>query len=187
MSKVILASLSPRRYELLKSLNINFTVESAQIEEVLNKDLSLDERLMDLAYQKARPISLQHETDIVIGADTVVVFEDEVLGKPKNRQDAYNMLKSFSGKQQFVCTAVCIICGSKVVKFIEKTTVNFKVLSDDEIHNYLDQGEYIDKAGSYEIQGKGYSLIESFEGDFNNVVGLPITRLKNILKNEFNI
>lgn len=187
MHNIVLASLSPRRKELLSQLKLDFIVDSLNIEEVLNDKLPLEERLMDLAYQKASAMLQKYPTSTIIGADTVVVYHHQILGKPKDYEDAYRMLKSYSKQSQIVYSAVCVLNKDKVIKFISQAKVYFKELTDEMIADYLSYDEYKDKAGSYAIQGKGRQLIDHYEGDFNTIVGLPIDDLKEVLIKEFNI
>lgn len=187
MHNIVLASLSPRRKELLSTLNVDFIVDSLDIEEVMNENLPLEERLMDLAYQKASAMLLKYPNSIIIGSDTVVSFKSNILGKPKDKEDAFNMLKSYSNQKQTVYTAVCVIQEEKVIKFISKADVYFKTLTDEMILNYLKDDEYKDKAGSYAIQGKGALLVDRYEGDFNTIVGLPVNDLKEVLVKEFDV
>lgn len=187
MHNIVLASLSPRRKELLSQLKLDFIVDSLNIEEVLNDKLPLEERLMDLAYQKASVMLHKYPNEIIIGADTIVVYNNQILGKPKDYNDAYRMLKSYSKQAQIVYSAVCVLNKDKVIKFICQSKVYFKELTDEIIYDYLSCDEYKDKAGSYAIQGKGRQLIDHYEGDFNTIVGLPIDDLKEVLINDFNI
>ena len=187
MDKIVLASLSPRRKDLLNELQLDFIVDSSHQEEILNPLLPLENRLMDLAYQKALPLLQKYPDALIIGADTVVVFENQILGKPKDYIEAYVMLKSFSGAKQEVYTAVSLLAKHKHYSFIEKSEVIFKPLDDQTIQDYLAQNEWQDKAGGYAIQGKGRDLIQKFEGSYTNIVGLPIEHLKEVLQTQFKI
>lgn len=182
-----MASLSPRRKELLGKLGLSFEVESTNIKEVMNPNLPIDLRLEDLAYQKALPIYKQHPNDIVIGADTVVCFENQILGKPKNYEDAKRMLLMFSNQSQYVYTSVTILQNEKRVSFTSKTEVVFKSLDEKQVEEYLSYNEWQDKAGAYAIQGVGEMLIDHYIGDYYTIVGLPIEKLQCVLKEEFGI
>lgn len=187
MRKIVLASLSPRRYELLSRLGVPFIVDSENVEEILDPHLPLTKRLEELSYLKALPVFKRHQDAIVIGADTIVCFEEKLLGKPKNRQDAKKMLLSYSGKSQYVYTAVTVLDQNKRISFVSQSEVCFKPLTEDIIEHYLDENEWQDKAGGYAIQGKGASLIDHYQGDYDTIVGLPVQRLKEVLENEFEV
>ncbi len=187
MDKIVLASLSPRRKELLEATGLSFIIDSSYQEELLNASLPLENRLMDLAYQKALPLLEKYPDALIIGADTVVVFNNQVLGKPKDYIEAYQMLESFSGNKQYVYSAVALLTKEKHICFIDQSDVVFKTLSDQEIKDYLAKNEWQDKAGGYAIQGEGRSLIDMFNGDYTNIVGLPMIKLKNELKTQFQI
>lgn len=181
--RIILASGSPRRKELLKNLEINFEVITLSIDETMDDSLSLNERLKNLAYRKAEAIFKSCEDSLVIGADTIVVIDGKILGKPKNRQDAYDILKTLSGRTHEVKTGVAIITKEKSDVFISTTKVNFAQMSDDEIYRYIETSEPMDKAGAYGIQGYGSKFITSIDGDYYTVMGLPINMLYNYLRN----
>lgn len=178
---IILASKSPRRKELLSLCGIEFSVMPTEADETLPENISPAEAVEHLSRIKAEP--LKNENGIIIGADTVVAIDDIILGKPRDEKDAFDMLKALSGKTHFVYTGVTIIKGEKSVTFSEKTEVEFFPLSDEEIADYVKTGEPLDKAGAYGIQGKGALLVKKINGDYNNVVGLPVSRLSRELKN----
>ena len=182
MKRLVLASSSPRRKELLELHKIDFIIDYVEIEEVLDKNLALPLRLEKLAYQKALPISLKYPHDIVIGADTMVCLNNKMLGKPKDRQDAFEMLKSLSNQSQTVYSAIAIIDDGKVTTFSDGTKVTFKKLTDMEINEYLDTNEWIGKAGAYAIQGIGKCLVDKIEGDIETVIGLPVRMIEDYLK-----
>lgn len=182
MKRLVLASSSPRRKELLELHKIDFIIDYVEIEEVLDKNLALPLRLEKLAYQKALPISLKYPHDIVIGADTMVCLNDKMLGKPKDRQDAFAMLKSLSNQSQTVYSAIAIIDDGKVTTFSDGTKVTFKKLTDMQINEYLDTNEWIGKAGAYAIQGIGKCLVDKIEGDIETVIGLPVRMIEDYLK-----
>ncbi len=181
-SKIILASASPRRRELLELAGFDFEVITADIEEVADRSQTPQELVISLAEQKAAAVAHGREERIVIGADTVVVLDGIVLGKPKNEAEAKEMLRSLSGKSHEVFTGVSIIKHGKANNFFEKTKVKFCELSDEQIIAYVESGEPMDKAGAYGIQGKGCVFVEGIEGDYFNVVGFPISRFCRELK-----
>lgn len=182
MQNLILASSSPRRKELLENLQLSFNTVSSDVDEHYNPEWKPDEIVMELALRKAKSVSKDHPTSFVIGSDTVVVNENHILGKPKNREEAFSMLKSLSGKTHSVYTGVAIVTPTKEHPFFEKTDVVFWELTDEEINKYLDTGEPFDKAGAYGIQGFGSVLVKSITGDYFSVVGLPVARTMRELK-----
>lgn len=187
MKKIILASSSPRRKELLELHKFDFAIDFQEIEEVLDNSLALPLRLEKLAYQKAAPIALKYPNDIVIGSDTMVCLGETMLGKAENRRDAFNMLKMLSNKTQIVYSAIAIIDEGKVSTFHDGTKVTFKSLTDQEINNYLDLNEWQGKAGAYAIQGDGKILVDKVEGDLETVIGMPVRIIEEYLKiNEIN-
>lgn len=189
MKQIVLASTSPRRKEILKSLGVDFQVIGSGIEEKVNRQLSPPEIAKQLAYLKAKDVSNKISGDyVVIGADTIVEY-NKTLGKPKSAEEAYNMLKSLSGNVHRVITGFAVIDCSTGQEFIdyECTNVYFKNLTDKEIQNYIATGEPMDKAGAYGIQGKAALFVSKIEGDYFNVVGLPIFKLGVVLQNNFNI
>lgn len=188
MMQIVLASQSPRRSELLKQLGLNFEIRASDIDESNSMGLKASELVGHLAFEKARVIAEDsnfNTESIVIGADTVVVREGTILGKPRDREDAFNMLKSLSGSWHEVMTGVAVIDVNsfKYDKIIEITRVKMKELTNETINAYIDSGEPLDKAGAYGIQGLGAVLIDRIEGCYFNVVGLPISKLSDSLKN----
>ena len=180
--KIILASGSPRRRELLEQANIKYTVEPADIEEVTDETLP-GKVVEDLSRQKALAVSANHKGEVVLAADTVVALDDEILGKPQDEEDAFNMLMALSGKTHQVYTGVTIVTADGSVKtFSECTEVTMYENSEDTIRDYIASKEPMDKAGAYGIQGLGAVLVESIKGDYNNVVGLPLARVYRELK-----
>ena len=182
MNSMILASKSPRRQELLQHITRDFTVIVSEVEELLPKGIAPEEIPAYLAGIKAQAVADKHPDDVVIGADTVVILDGEVLGKPRDEADAVRMLEALSGKTHTVITGCCIIQGQRRIGFSESTRVEFYPLSDREIAEYIATGEPFDKAGAYGIQGRGSVLVKRIEGDFFNVVGLPVGRLKRELE-----
>ena len=187
MKKIILASASPRRRELLEQGGIPFTVIPSQAEENItttNPVLAVEE----LSYLKCSDVYEKSVEDVVvIGADTVVASEDKILGKPASKEDAVRMLQGLQGRAHEVYTGVTIMTreGKENTKktFHEKTKVVFYPMSDEEIRSYVNTKEPMDKAGAYGIQGKSAIFIKEINGDYNNVVGLPLARLYQELKN----
>ena len=178
---VILASGSPRRKELLALAGFNFTVCPAKGEEVTSKTLPCD-IVCELAHQKAFEIAkAQKAPCYVIGADTIVAFENRILGKPKDSADAVRMVSMLQGSTHQVYTGVTFagcIRGQQILHtFYEKTDVTFYPVTKEDLHAYVDSGDSLDKAGAYGIQGAFAIHVKGIEGDYNNVVGLPIARL----------
>ena len=190
--KIILASASPRRRELLTQMGLEFEVRPSCGEEIITKEIPA-EAVMELAEQKAAEIAgltAQERPDeevLVIGADTVVVKDHQILGKPKDEEDAVRMLHRLSGEVHQVYTGVCLIIlgkgQQKTRTFYESTDVHFYPMTDQEILDYVNTGDPMDKAGAYGIQGLCGKYIRGIEGDYNNVVGLPIARLYQEMKN----
>ena len=180
MIDFILASGSPRRKELLSLITDDFKVDSAEVDETLPSGIEPDKAVEYLSKNKAQPF--RKSGKIVIGADTVVAIAGKILGKPKNEKEAFLMLKNLSGKEHSVFTGVTVIKKDKEVTFGVQTKVKFFELDDREIEDYISSGEPFDKAGAYGIQGKGSHFVEKIDGDYFNVVGLPISRLARQLK-----
>lgn len=172
---LILASGSKRRIELLKDSGIEFKVVLSDVIEVIDLSLSSEEVATSLARQKAISVYLNNTEDVVIAADTIVVLDGEILGKPIDENDAFEMLKKLAGKTHEVITGVAIISKDKEDIFFKKSFVTMKELSDLQILEYIKTGEPMDKAGSYGIQGLGKKLIDSYQGDFFAIMGLPLT------------
>ncbi len=182
--RIILASNSPRRKELLEQGNIQFEVISADVEEITTKTKPMDV-VMELSQLKARAVAKDHPNRVILAADTVVAFEDVILGKPKDEADACNMLSMLSGKTHQVYTGVTLIREDGATEtFYECTDVTMYDNSLDMIKEYVATGEPMDKAGAYGIQGRGAILVKEIKGDYNNVVGLPLARVYRILYNK---
>ena len=179
---IILASASPRRRELLKFITEDFTVKVSDAEEITDPALSAEETVKSLAVIKGEAVAEGFPEDTVISADTIVVLDGEILGKPKDEEDAFRMLSSLSGRTHEVFTGVCVLHSGRRLVFAERTEVSFFPLSEDEIRAYIATGEPADKAGAYGIQGKGCTLVKAISGDYNNVVGLPVAGLNRLLK-----
>ena len=180
---LVLASSSPRRAKLLKDAGLDFIVIPSLVDEVVDEKYKPSDLVVELAKLKALSVAKDYPNDIVIGADTIVVFEDQILGKPKDEEDAYRMLKLLSDDRHVVYTAVALIKGDKIKTFVSETEVWMKNLSDLEIWNYIHTGEPMDKAGAYGIQGEGGSLVDHYKGDFFTIVGLPLKDVLDNLKN----
>lgn len=199
MGQIILASASPRRKELLEQIGLTFDICPAKGEEVITKTVPR-EVVLELASQKAREVASMvksYETSheelmtpqdiMVIGADTIVAYEDKILGKPKDEADAFQMLTMLSGNTHSVYTGVSIILLGASGKagelaFYEKTDVTMRGMDEEEIRRYIATGEPMDKAGAYGIQGKCAIYIDKIHGDYNNVVGLPVAAIYRELK-----
>lgn len=182
MSKIILASASPRRKELLSLAGIDFVVKVADVDEVIDPSLTPDGVVMSLAKQKAQAVASENPDSLVIGADTVVVLDGKILGKPKSEENAVELLTMLSGRVHTVYTGVVLIKNEKVKTFCEATQVEFYPLTDEEIKAYVATKEPMDKAGAYGIQGKGCILIRKIDGDYFNVVGLPVSAVYRELR-----
>lgn len=180
---IILASQSPRRKELLTQMGIRgFKVTSPNVDETVDDNLPPAQIVEQLSLRKARAVAEEtDEEDLVIAADTVVAFEGAVLGKPKDEREAFSMLSALSGNRHHVYTGVTVIQGGRVVTQHEVTAVAFREIEPDEIANYIATGEPMDKAGAYGIQGIGSLLVSGIDGDYFNVMGLPVYRLGRIL------
>lgn len=181
----ILASSSPRRFELLRQIGLSFQSIVPSVDE--STDLSDPmEIVSELSARKAAAVAKNNPLSVVIAADTVVTVDGNILGKPHGEADAADMLRSLSGRSHFVFTGVTVICDGRIETGICRTEVFFKDLTDAQIAAYLRTGEPYDKAGSYGIQGKGALLVDHIDGDYANVVGLPVSMLYEMLK-EFGI
>lgn len=179
---IILASASPRRRELLSVITDNFEVIPSGAEETVPNGIGLLETAEYLARIKAKDIAEKHKDAVVIGADTCVIAEGEILGKPKDKTDAYRMIKILSGKTHSVVTGCAVICNGITDSFSVETKVEFYPLSENEIEEYINGSEPYDKAGAYAIQGKASLFVRQINGDYFNVVGLPVAMLNKKLK-----
>lgn len=186
---IILASKSPRRREILENTKVRFSIKESQIDEIIKANESPKETVMRLAYEKALDVASYNRDSLVIGADTIVVINDKILGKPKNEEDAYNMIKLLSGKTHYVITGFALINLSLNKKVIdcEVSQVTFKELSEECIKDYINTKESLDKAGAYGIQGYGGLLVKNIQGDYFNIVGLPISKISDCLNDHFKI
>lgn len=175
---VVLASQSPRRKELLNYITDEFSVIPSDYEEVLPEGLKTEDVPIFLAAQKALDVSKSHPDELVIGCDTVVILGETILGKPKDKLEAFNMLSLLSGRTHKVISGVCLCLKGKTMSFSEETEVKFYDLSELEILSYIETNSPMDKAGSYGIQDGGALFVESINGDYYNVMGLPVAKLK---------
>lgn len=184
--KIILASGSPRRRELLTSLGLEFEVYKPDVDEEILPGEGPEELCKRLSCLKAGAGSARYPDCVVIAADTIVVIEGRILGKPRNREEAFVMLKTLQGREHDVLTGLSVSSGHRVLSHVEHTAVKFRTLTDDEIRAYVSSGECDDKAGAYAVQGVGSLLVEGIRGDYFNVVGLPLCRLGRMLS-EFGV
>jgi septum formation protein len=184
--KIILASQSPRRRYLLERAGLRFSVIPSEFDEASISAASPDDYVRSLAVEKARDVGRKHPDAWVIGADTVVVVEGRILGKPASIPEARDMLRKLSGRNHQVLTGYCICRMAEARLFADtiRTDVEFKTLSNDEIEWYVQTGEPFDKAGAYAIQGIGTFLVKRINGSYTNVVGLPVCEVIEILIRE---
>lgn len=185
--RIILASSSPRRKELMNMLGLPFEVISYDHDEILNKEKSVYEQCMDIAYQKGKVVYDSFSDDIiVISSDTIVVYDGIIYGKPIDREDAYKMLFNIQGSDHEVVTALTVFSRingvEKVHELYEKAIVTVDEMTDNEINSWIDTGKAFGKAGAYAIQEEYGRFIKKIDGDYYTIVGLPINRLYNILK-----
>ena len=186
---MILASASPRRKEILENFGFSFKTIVKNIDETSDKTRA-EEKILEIAEKKAKAAAIDFPDKNVIGADTVVVVDGKILGKPKDEKEAFSMLKSLSGRSHEVITAFSFININKNISYsdYEITKVYFKNLTDDEINWYINTKEPMDKAGAYGIQGKGAFFVEKIEGDFFSVMGFPLGKFVRFLnKTGFNL
>jgi len=180
--RVVLASASPRRRDLLNVIGIPHEVRPANIDETMRAREAPRRHAERLAREKASAIATRDPDLITIAADTVVVISRKVLGKPVDPEDAARMLRLLSGREHTVITAVAVSRGRKLRSAIEEVRVKFRRLRDDEIDSYIATGEPMDKAGAYGIQGYGATIVERIEGDYFAVMGLPLVRLVGLMR-----
>lgn len=195
MQELILTSTSPRRKQILEDAGYEFHIFPIEVSEILNKNLSLTDQISDCAHQKVKaavssPKLLNSKGKLLLGADTVVVYESQVLGKPKNEQEAIHILSQLSGQVHQVITGFCLfdLTTKRLVLGHDLTSVTFRKLDLAEIQAYVATGDPMDKAGAYGIQGPARQFVESFAGSFHNVVGLPIEKIEKALaENGWNV
>ena len=173
----------------MQNTKLNFDIQKSDIEEVILENESPEDMVVRLAYEKAFDVAKRNTDRLVIGADTIVALDNEVLGKPKDQNEAYQMIKRLSNKTHKVITGISLINlkENKIIKDYVVSFVTFKDLSEDSIKDYINTNESLDKAGAYGIQGYGALLVKNIQGDYFNIVGLPISRLSDLLKNHFDI
>jgi septum formation protein len=204
--QIVLASASPRRKKLLKHLGLKFKTTPSFIKENTSefKNLSPEQKALNLAFKKTRKVQLLLNDEgrvesidkankpnmskdfLIIGADTIVVLGEQILGKPKTRIEAENMLTKLKGKQHKVITAVSLIGSQKTLRFYDTSFVLFKNFLKKDLEGYLDNNKYLDKAGAYGIQDLGKNMLKSYKGSFTNILGLPLEKLTAVLK-KFNV
>ncbi len=178
---LILASASPRRKELLSLFGIPFTIRVADIDETMDSVKAPSDEVARLSREKALAVP-REAGDIVIAADTIVVCEEKVLGKPHSKEEAFSMLRLLSGRDHQVMTGCTVLRDDQAVTFTEVTDLHFRELTEKEVRRYVESGEPMDKAGAYGIQGGAALFCEKMVGDYYNVMGLPVCRLGQILK-----
>lgn len=178
---IILASQSPRRRELMGLFHIPFTTQVSDVDETMDFNNDPAQEVARISARKAYAANRQ-ERDVVIAADTIVVCDGQILGKPKDGNDAFRMLKMLSGRTHQVMTGMTVLYGDQVITHTEVTHISFCELSDEQIRTYIRTGEPMDKAGAYGIQGGAALFAHRIEGDYYNVVGLPVCRLGQILR-----
>ena len=186
---IILASGSPRRREILANTKVKFSVITSDIDEKIFDFEEPTQLVLRLAFEKCMDVATNNTKDLVIGADTIVVLDNEILGKPKNEKEAFNMLSKLSNRKHQVITGISIVNleeNKKIVDYVI-SDVKFKNLTEQDIKDYINTGECLDKASAYGIQGYGALLVEEIKGDYFNIVGLPISKLSDILKENFDI
>ena len=182
MTRIILASKSPRRKELMELLKIPFEIIVSDIDEQIDYSNDLVKEIEKLSYQKANAVHEDNKDALVIGSDTIVKIGNDVLGKPHSLDEARKMLKKLSNNTHEVVTAVTIIYKDEIDTFSSVAEVTFYPLSDEEIEEYIHTNEPMDKAGSYAIQGDGSKFIKSINGDYYSIVGLPIAKVYHKIK-----
>lgn len=178
----VLASKSPRRAELMKYITPDFEILPSECGENPPDGIEADEVPEFLAVQKALDVLKKRPDSLVIGCDTVVILNGEILGKPKDEDDAFRMLKALSGRVHTVVSGVCICYKGRTLSFTQKTAVEFYPISDEDIKEYILKSSPLDKAGSYGIQDEGRMFVKEISGDYYNVVGLPLARLNLEIK-----
>lgn len=191
MKQLILASQSPRRFQLLTDAGYKFLVHPVKVSEIIKENLNSSDVVKDLAQSKAKALIEQHpefhnESVLILGADTLVVKGKLILGKPKDEIQAADYLRLLSGSQHEVKTGICFYSfpEGKIITELDTTKVEFKALSEKQIQDYIKTGEPMDKAGAYAIQGLASEFVESIQGSWSNVVGLPMELVKEIIKKQ---
>lgn len=185
--KLILASSSPRRKEILENAGYTVEVKEPQVDENLKIKLPPIDLVMKLALLKANSVFTKDSDSIVIGADTIVCIDGKNIGKPESVDQARSLLRQLSGRLHRVYTGVALVSKDRQETFFVQAKVNFMKLDEDLINRYIETNEYCDKAGGYAIQGKGCILVDSIDGDYFGVVGLPISQLAKRLERDYGI
>ncbi len=180
--KLILASASPRRRELFSMIGLDFSVIVSEVEEIVPDGVGPDELVMSLAKQKAEAVFLEHGGDCVVGADTIVYLDNEIIGKPRDERDAALILRKLAGRTHTVYTGLAVLSGNDCDIVCDTTDVTFAPMTDAEIDWYISTGEPLDKAGAYGIQGPGGMFVNSIVGNYFTVIGLPLPKLYQLLK-----
>ncbi len=182
-NKLILASRSPRRSELLRSLGLEFEVSPSKVDEITDPEQSPEQNATNIARDKARWVARQNPGSYVLGADTMVVLDQEIIGQPVDEEDACRILSKLVGKRHRVITGVVLITPeTEEYETAVVSRVILKSVSENEIQSYIATGEPLDKAGAYAIQGEGAFLVESWEGSYSNIVGLPLKALTDLFQ-----
>ena len=181
---LILASQSPRRRELLTMLGVDFTVITADIDETMDPALLPEQEVARVCAAKAAAVGTSHPDDLILAADTIVVLDNRVLGKPHSPEEAAQMLRALSGRTHRVMTGFCLYRNGQADTHVEITAVTFRTLSEEEIQAYIATGSPMDKAGAYGIQEQAGIFVRSVEGDYYNVIGLPICPLAVFLRQQ---
>ena len=179
---IILASKSPRRKQLLSMMGLEFMVQTADIDETMDLSQTPAHEVAAVSARKAEKIAAQHPQDVIVSADTIVVIDGKILGKPKDEQDAARMLRLLSGRTHTVFTGLTVFAGGETKTRVVGTEVTFRSLSDTQIAAYIHTGESMDKAGSYGIQGYGSMFVSHLNGDYFCVMGLPVCTLGEMLR-----
>ncbi len=183
MKRIILASQSPRRRELMTKCNLPFDCVAADVDEHFDLSDGLEKAIINVACKKAEAVFNKYPDSIVIGADTIVTINNKILGKPRDERDAFEMLQLLSGKTHRVLTGVCILSNDKQECFCETSCVEFYPLTEAQVTDYIATGEPMDKAGAYGIQGQGALIVKGIIGDFYSIMGFPVARVyRSLLK-----
>lgn len=181
--KIVLASKSPRRKELLEKCGISFIADPADIDETIDESLPFEEAIKQLSFRKAEAVLKRNEDAIVIGSDTIVTIDGEILGKPKDHADAKKMLSLLQGRTHSVITGICILSKNRCYQDVSVSEVTFAEMEEKEIETYIATGECDDKAGAYGIQGCGGRYVTEIKGDYYAIMGLPLNKVYEEMKN----
>jgi len=179
--EIVLKSSSPRRKDLLTEMGYKFEIKVYDVDETMDSALDPLSNVKLLGLKKASVNKEEDYGKVLIGCDTIVVLDNHIYGKPKDKEDAYNMLKSLSGKKHIVASGLAVVYKDKIFNDVVVSNVYFKELSDKDINDYIETGECFGKAGAYAIQGIGKCLVDHYEGSLNNIIGLPTEKLSEFL------